>query len=59
MAISKRFRHYWVGGFLRYDTLSGATFESSPLVKRPNAVSAGLAISWVFGESSRLVNVNE
>lgn len=59
MALSKRYARYWVGGFLRYDTLAGARFEDSPLVKKTNAVSAGFAITWVFGESSRMVNASE
>lgn len=56
MALSKRFPRYWVGGFLRYDTLAGAAFEDSPLVRKRNGVSAGVAISWIFGESSRRVD---
>lgn len=59
MALSKRFARYWVGGFLRYDTLNGASFESSPLVRKSNAVSAGIAISWIFGQSSKLVEVED
>lgn len=57
MALSKRFPRYWVGGFMRYDTLAGAVFDDSPLVKKRSAVSAGIAITWVFNESSTLVNV--
>jgi outer membrane protein len=34
LALSKRFPKFWVGGFVRYDNLSGATFEDSPLVKQ-------------------------
>jgi len=59
MALSKRFTRYWVGGFLRHDSLSGAVFEDSPPVTKRNAVSAGVAITWVWGESSRLVQVDE
>jgi outer membrane protein len=60
MAVSKRFPRYWVGGFLRYDTLAGAVFKDSPLVKKNNTVSAGIALSWVFGESStRVEAVNQ
>jgi outer membrane protein len=55
-AMSKRYPHYWVGGFLRYDTVANAAFESSPLVKKRNGVSAGFAVSWVFTESSTLVD---
>jgi outer membrane scaffolding protein for murein synthesis (MipA/OmpV family) len=59
MALSKRFPRYWVGGFVRYDTLAGAVFENSPLVKRSSTVSAGIAITWVFSESSKRVDVTE
>jgi outer membrane scaffolding protein for murein synthesis (MipA/OmpV family) len=58
-AVSKRFPSFWTGAFVRYDTLSGATFESSPLVKRRNYLAGGLAMSWVFGESSRRVEAIE
>jgi outer membrane scaffolding protein for murein synthesis (MipA/OmpV family) len=58
-AISKRFPSYWVGAFLRYETLSGATYQESPLVKRGNAVVAGVGIAWIIGRSKRLVEVDE
>jgi outer membrane protein len=57
-AVSKRFERYWVGAFLRYDTLGGASFADSPLVQRKNAVSAGVAVSWVFGQSSTMVEAS-
>ncbi|MDB5763836.1 MAG: MipA/OmpV family protein [Herminiimonas sp.] len=59
MALSRRFARHWVGGFLRYDTLAGAVFADSPLVRQRSAMSAGVAVTWMFGESSTLVNVNE
>ena len=46
--LSKRYRSHWIGLFARYDTLHGAAFEDSPLVKEPDAFSAGIAISWIF-----------
>ncbi|RJG07659.1 MipA/OmpV family protein [Noviherbaspirillum cavernae] len=58
MAMSKRFPRYWVGGFLRYDTLGGAAFEDSSLVRKRSAVSAGVAVAWVFGESSTRVEAD-
>ena len=33
-ATSRRFGRTWVGAFVRYDSLRGAVFESSPLVRR-------------------------
>lgn len=55
-ALSKRYRRHWVGGFLRYDTLAGAVFDDSPLVRDRHGLSAGVAITWIFGESSQLVD---
>jgi outer membrane scaffolding protein for murein synthesis (MipA/OmpV family) len=54
-SLSRRFKNIWAGGYLRYDTLSGAAFDQSPLVRRSSYYSAGLAIAWVFAESSERV----
>jgi outer membrane scaffolding protein for murein synthesis (MipA/OmpV family) len=51
--LSRRFRHYWVGAYLRQDWLRGAAFTDSPLVERQNALTGGIAVAWVFGSSSR------
>ena len=59
MGFSKRFPKFWVGTFLRYDNLSGATFEDSPLVKQKDYFAGGVAVSWVLGESSTRVMVND
>lgn len=59
VALSKRFPKYWVGGFVRYDNLSGATFEHSPLVRQKDYFAAGIAFTWVFGESSTRVKVDD
>lgn len=58
-AVSKRFPRYWVGGFARWDTLRGAAFEDSPLVKSKRSFAAGIAIAWVFGESATRVEADE
>ncbi len=54
-ALSKRFPHYWVGGFVKWDSLHGAVFEDSPLVKTKQNFTAGIAVSWIFAESKTLV----
>lgn len=59
LALSKRFPRYWVGGFVRYDSLHGAAFEDSPLVRQRNTFWAGIAVSWIFAESSTRVAVKE
>jgi outer membrane scaffolding protein for murein synthesis (MipA/OmpV family) len=54
-ALSKRYDKYWIGGFIRYDNLSGATFADSPLVRQKNYLAAGIAVTWVLGESTTRV----
>jgi MipA family protein len=58
VSLTRRIGRAWVGGFARYDTLKGAAFESSPLVRRDYAVMAGIAFAWVFAESARKVEVD-
>jgi outer membrane scaffolding protein for murein synthesis (MipA/OmpV family) len=58
-ALSKRFDRYWVGSFVRVDTLRGAAFAGSPLVERKHAWAAGVAIAWVLGESSTTVATDD
>ena len=57
-ALSKRFPKFWVGGFLRYDTLGGAVFEDSPLVTSKRYAAGGFAIAWILGESKERVPVD-
>ena len=58
-AASRRFPRFWVGAFLRADTLSGAAFAASPLLKRDTYVAAGVGIAWVLGTSSLRVEAPE
>jgi hypothetical protein len=55
VALSKRFPKFWVGAFARYDTLRGAVFEQSPLVTSTRYLAGGIAVAWVFAESSERV----
>ena len=54
-ALSKRFENYWVGAFVKGDSLHGATFVDSPLVRRKYAFAAGFAVAYVFAKSSERV----
>jgi MipA family protein len=55
VALSRRFGKAWFGAYARYDTLRGAVFEDSPLVRRPYYVSAGFAIAWIPLQSSGMI----
>jgi outer membrane protein len=56
-ALSKRYPKFWVGAYMRYDTLAGAAFIDSPLVQRKSYWSAGFGFAWILHQSSRMVEV--
>jgi outer membrane scaffolding protein for murein synthesis (MipA/OmpV family) len=59
LSMTKRFPAFWVGGFVRVDSVAGAAFADSPLVKKRHNVSGGLALIWVFRQSATTVDVTE
>ena len=59
MALSKRYPKRWVGGFIKWDTLSNAEFEDSPLVRDKSNITAGFAIAWVLKVSKQTVNLSD
>ncbi|MBS1207771.1 MAG: hypothetical protein H6R19_169 [Proteobacteria bacterium] len=58
-SLSRRYGDLWVGAYARWDSLRGAVFEDSPLVKRSSYVTYGFGLTWTFAKSSELVNVGE
>ncbi|MEN3353443.1 MAG: MipA family protein [Betaproteobacteria bacterium] len=58
-ALSKRYRNYWFGTFVKADSLHGAVFEDSPLVKQKYAFAAGIAVAYVFARSGETVEAKE
>jgi outer membrane scaffolding protein for murein synthesis (MipA/OmpV family) len=58
-AFSGRVGNAWLGGFLRWDDLHGATFLPSPLVRRDSSLTVGFGVSWVFATSSQRVRVDD
>jgi len=59
VSLTRRFPDYWIGGYLRHDSLQGAAFADSPLVKRDSYWSGGLAFVWMIGKSQRQVESDE
>jgi outer membrane protein len=55
-ALTRRFPSYWIGAYVRHDTLSGASFADSPLVKRDSYWSAGVGIAWIIKQSTQMVD---
>ena len=56
MALSKRYPRFWVGAYLRHDTLAGAVIENSPLVKRDSYWASGVGMAWIIHQSERRVD---
>ena len=54
-ALSKRFPNFWVGAFAKWDSVGGAVFSDSPLVRTRNNLSGGLGIAWILGASGAKV----
>jgi outer membrane scaffolding protein for murein synthesis (MipA/OmpV family) len=57
ITLSKRFKDYWIGTFMRHDSLRGAAFEDSPLVRSDSSLMAGVAFTWIFARSAETVPV--
>jgi outer membrane protein len=58
-SLSKRYPSYWVGAYVRHDSLAGAVFESSPLVKRNDYWSGGIGMAWMIHQSSQLTETDD
>lgn len=56
VALSKRYPRFWVGAYVRHDTLAGARFEPSPLVKTDNYWAAGAGFAWIIHQSTGLMD---
>ena len=57
--LTRRFAKLWAGWFVTYDRVRGAAFDDSPLVRRGYGVSAGIALAWVFAESTEKVEYRD
>lgn len=52
---SRRLGDWWLAGFWRLDSVAGATFDASPLIRQRQNTTFGLAASWVFKTSDARV----
>lgn len=58
-SLSKRFPSYWIGAYVRAESLHNAEFGDSPLVKQDHALSGGIGIAWMIGKSKREVEADD
>lgn len=59
VAASRRVGNTWFGAFARADSVAGAAFEPSPLVRQRQQWSIGFAVSWVLATSDKLVPADD
>ena len=48
MGMTKRFNGYWLGMYIRYQNITGAVFEDSPLVNARDYWLIAFGASWLF-----------
>jgi len=48
MTYKRRYDSWWVGAFAQYETMRGAVFRDSPLVRTQDYTAVGLATTWVL-----------
>ena len=58
-ALSKRYPQFWIGGFAKWDSLSGAVFDNSPLVKKQQNFTAGFSVVWFLEKSKIIVDARK
>ena len=59
VALTRRYPSFWIGAYARHDSLAGASFEASPLVKRDSYWSAGFGVAWILRQSEQRVESEE
>jgi MipA family protein len=59
ISLTRRYPKFWVGAYARHDSLAGASFIDSPLVKRDSYWSVGCGIAWMLARSAQLVESPE
>lgn len=56
VTLDRRFGRFWIGGFIRYDNLSGAAFNDSPLVTGDDYIAGGFGVTWILATSKTMVD---
>jgi outer membrane protein len=52
---TRRIGRFWVGLFVRYDNLTGASYDDSPLVQTDSSWFVGIGLAWIFAQSKQRV----
>lgn len=55
VSLTRRFSNCWIGAYVRYDALAGASFAGSPLVTKNSYWAGGFGFAWIISQSSHLI----
>ncbi len=58
-SLSRRYQRTWVGAFVRWDSVSDAVFQPSPLVRQNDTLTAGIACVWRLLQSGQRVDARD
>jgi len=58
-ATSRRLGRTWIGAYVRWDSLKGARFEGSPLVRSSSYAAAGVAVTWTIRRSAEMIETGD
>lgn len=58
-SLTRRYPSFWIGAYVRHDSLTGASFGASPLVQRDSYWSTGFAVTWIIRQSTQMVRSEE
>lgn len=53
MTITRRYKRYWLGAFIRHDWLGNTAFDDSPLVDSRHYQAAGIGIAVILSQSDQ------
>ena len=51
VGLSKDFKKFWLGAFLKHQVLTNSSFSNSPLVRRNSALYGGFVLAYKFDKS--------
>lgn len=58
-SLSRKAGNAWFGAYVRWDSLHGAVFEDSPLLRRRSYFTAGFGVTWTLARSSEMITVDD
>lgn len=59
LTFHRRFNNKWISLFARYDNLTGAVMENSPLVRTNSGLTFGFLVTWFVQQSAQVTRAED